>query len=327
VRSLVASATTLALLTAACVGERPWPTRPVSIASRAFAQQGEIATIDVLPLDLQMWAEPGYDVDLEKVREGTEGNLMGIAAETLASRNYSVASVLDWNGDFVGGPALSPDDLLATVGALERYGAAVAANPGQLPVPFLPVRLGTATGADATLFVGGWAYVAKHRDQGDQIAKGVLIALAIVAVVVIIAVIVSKSHGGGHGGSGHGGGGVSGAGHAAAAFSASGGVAHVHHAGRLVRAAGDMIDAFGRIARDVASPEWIAWEDDPTLPHDGAQPQMYLEMTLVDNRTGLALWHSHQTFPASAERPDDVARVARTMLSLLPRRGTAAPAN
>jgi hypothetical protein len=322
VRNLVASATTVALLTAGCIGDHPWPNRPVSIATRAFATQGEIATIDILPLDLQMWAQPSYAVELEKVREGAEGSLMGIAAETLAARNYAVASVLDWNGDFIGGHALSPDDLLATVGSLERYGAAVAAHPGELPVPFLPARLGTATGADATLYVGGWAYVAER--QNDQLATGVIIALAVVAVVAIIAIIASKSHGGGHGGGGHGGGGHIGAagGHVGAVFTASRGLAHAH-AGRLIRGAADAIDAFGRIARDVAlSPDWIEWDADPALPHDGADSQMYLEMTLVDNHTGLALWHSHQRFPASAERPDDVVRAARMMMSLLPPRMT-----
>jgi hypothetical protein len=48
---------------------------------------------------------------------------------------------------------------------------------------------------------------------------------------------------------------------------------------------------------------------------------MYLEMTLVDNRTGLALWHARQAFPASADDAAETVRAARTMLSLLPARG------
>ena len=47
---------------------------------------------------------------------------------------------------------------------------------------------------------------------------------------------------------------------------------------------------------------------------------MYLEMTLVDNRTGFALWHAHQLFPASAADPGETARAARTMLAQLPTR-------
>ena len=49
---------------------------------------------------------------------------------------------------------------------------------------------------------------------------------------------------------------------------------------------------------------------------------MYLEMTLVDNHTGLALWHAHQLFPANAASPEETARAARTMLALLPGRAT-----
>jgi len=88
------------------------------------------------------------------------------------------------------------------------------------------------------------------------------------------------------------------------------------HHGNFHRAA-NMVDAFGRAAVDIAL-SMPDWEDDPELPHDGDQSQMYLEMTLVDNRTGLALWHAHQTFPAQLGHHEDTARAMRTMLALLP---------
>jgi hypothetical protein len=47
---------------------------------------------------------------------------------------------------------------------------------------------------------------------------------------------------------------------------------------------------------------------------------MYLEMTLVDNRTGAVLWHAQERFPANAARPADVGRVTRSLLATLPRR-------
>jgi len=326
-RTLVASATTTAVLAAGCAGDRPWPAHPVAVSTQAFAAQGAIGTIDVLPLDLQLWSEPGYDVDIADLRAGTELNIMNVAVEALAKRNYSVGAMIDWNGDFPGGNALTRDDLLATVGSLARYGAAAADHPGQLPVPFLPARLGTTTGADATLYVGGWGYVAKHRDStGEQIAEGVMIGLLIVSVVAIVALVASSSKSSSHG-HGHGGGGGGGAGHVAGAaghagshggFTASRGALHIHH-GRSV--AGGIVDAFGRTAIDVAlsSPDW---GEDPALPHGGGESQMYLEMTLVDNHTGLALWHAHQTFPASAASATETSRAARTMLTLLPDRAS-----
>jgi len=336
-RSLVAVATAVAFLATGCAAERPWPQHPVTVATQAFATQGEIATIDVLPLDLQLWAQPGYDVDLARVRDGTEVNLMSVALDTLAQRNYALGATIDWNGDFPGGSALTRDQLLATISAMSRYGAVAAEHPGQLPVPYLPARLGTTTGADATLYVGGWGYVAEHRDStGDKVAQGILIGLLIVSVVAIIAIIASKSHGGGHsgghtgghggssGGGGRGGGGVGVGGHSGGgaggavhgAFTASRGAHHIHGARR---AAEDVIDAFGRAAVDIAisSPDW---GENPALPHEGGESQMYLEMTLVDNRTGLALWHAQQTFPASAADPKETVRAARTMLNQLPAR-------
>ena len=330
-RSLVAAATAVTFLATGCAAERPWPQHPVTVATQAFATQGEVATIDVLPLDLQLWGEPGSSVDLTRVRDGTEVNLMSVALDTLARRNYTLGAMIDWNGDFAGGTALSHDDLVATVSALSRYGTVAAEHPGQLPVPYLPARLGTTTGADATLYVGGWGYVAEHHDStGDQVAKGIMIGLLIISVVAIIAIIASKSHGGGgggHGGGGHGGGGHSAVGvdgHAAGgagnvargAFTASRGAQHIHGA---ARAAEGVIDAFGRAAVDIAisSPDWV---ENPALPHEGGASQMYLEMTLVDNRTGLALWHAHQTFPASAADATETVRAARTMMSQLPPR-------
>jgi len=148
-----------------------------------------------------------------------------------------------------------------------------------------------------------------------------VIGLLIISVVAIIAIIASKSSGhGGRGGRGgsysFGGRGAPGGGHGTGSFSASRGAQHIHH---TTRAVGGVIDAFGRAAVDIAvtTPDWSV---NPQLPREGGESQLYLEMTLVDNHTGLALWHAHQTFPASAASAADTARAARTMLSQLPGR-------
>jgi len=319
-RSLVASATTTAFLAAGCAGGRPWPRQPVAVTTQAFAHQAEIATIDVLPLDLQMWGERDYNGDLDRVRNGAELNIMNVALDVLAKRNYAVGAMIDWNGDYPGGKALSKDELIATVGSLGHYGAATAEHPGELPVPFLPARLGTTTGADATLYVGGWSYVANHRDStGDQIVEAIVIGLLIISVVAIVAAVTksskSSSHGGGGGSSGgHSGGGSHGG------FSAGRGLGHVHGGGyHNPSTAVALVDAFGRTAVDLALTT-ADWGENPDLPHAGEDSQMYLEMTLVDNHTGLALWHAHQVFPASAASPEETTRVARTMLGQLPAR-------
>ena len=62
------------------------------------------------------------------------------------------------------------------------------------------------------------------------------------------------------------------------------------------------------------------WRAQPPSPDLDKHSQLYLEMTLVDNRTGLVLWHTHQVFPANAAKPGDPERAARVLLSSLPAR-------
>jgi hypothetical protein len=54
-------------------------------------------------------------------------------------------------------------------------------------------------------------------------------------------------------------------------------------------------------------------------PHDGRSAMLF-EMTLVDNRTGRALWHARQRFPASPVRSKDVERAVRRLMAALPAR-------
>jgi len=315
-RTLVATATLLCFLAGACAGPRPWPAHPVSIIDSAFAGHAKVTTIDVLPLDLQLWAESGYELDVDDVRRGAENSIMNVAIEALTSSSYAVGAMIDWDGDYRGGNALSKNDVMATVGALAHYGAATQAHPGQLPTPFLPVRLGEKTGADATLYVGGWGYLARHREStGDQIAKGIFIGLVVVAVIGLVVLALSasskKSHGHDHGPTPSGG--RDGGSHHT--FSASRGSEHVHGA----RLAAGLVDAFGRVALDVAVSS-KDWGSDPALPHNGDEQQVYLEMTLVDNHTGVALWHAHQLFPADAASDEDLTRAAQTIFEQLPKR-------
>ncbi|HEX3762065.1 MAG TPA: hypothetical protein VHW23_25365 [Kofleriaceae bacterium] len=284
-----------------------------------------ITTVDVLPLDLQAWAEQGYGGDLEQVRSSGEASLMNQALDTLGARHYQVGAQIDWNGNSPAGTAMSREDLLATLGALAPYGDAVDDHPQPLPAPYLPARLGATTGADATLYLGGWAYVARPR-QDDDVGQAILIALAVITVVAIVAIALShdhKSHD--HHGrdhrSSHAGGST--ASTVRSGPASSGRVAHdvhrtdLHPVGlhRAARAA----DAFGRLAVDIdlSAPDW---SDDDELPHEGEQPQLYLEATLIDNRTGLVVWHAHQTFPAQLGSRDDTARAMRTLLAQLPAR-------
>jgi len=281
-----------------------------------------VRSVDVFPLDLQLWADPGVQAD--QVRNLAETRIMGTALETLAHHDIGTTQI-DWNGDAKTGNVMSKDDLLATIDSLAGYGAQASDSPRQLPIPYLPARLGNATGSDATLYIGGWAYVAKDNDSsvGSDIATGILIAVAVIAVVGIIAMATksSKSSGSHEHGSSSGGSTSSGGGGSHVAVSAghpSFAPPHIHGsqaapAFDVTDVALNTLDAFGHVAAETSRPDWSLVE-----PHDG-ESQMYLEMTLVDNGNGTVLWHARQKFPAGANHPDQVARVTRMLLASMPR--------
>jgi hypothetical protein len=337
---VVAGIAAACLLSAACGPS--WPARPTALVDPNVPHA--VRSIDILPADLQLWTAMDMPDDpLLAMRDHAEAALVTTARSAIV-HSGRVVNTLDWAGSANGFAAMDPRALDATEASLSGYGAEAESLPHSLPIPYLPARLGTVTNSDATLYVGGWAFVGKHEhsDVGTKIAEGVLIAVAIVVVVVVVAALAKGGGHGGHGGGGggHGGGGGATAGHA---VSSTGGSV----ASRMGRAAGspsgraeaiargtgrgvhghapgvaddvadiaeDTADAFGHLEVQIpVRPDYAA--DGPT---DG-KSQMYLEMTLVDNHTGLAIWHARQHFPASADRPAEVARAARTMLASLPR--------
>ena len=350
VRRLVATVTSGALL-GGCGAT--WPNRAAGLAR---PEVHRIETIDVLPVDLEVWTENGYPETPEAVRDSAASQLLISAVDVVQQRSFAIDGLIDWNGAIDGrGEVMPPADLDATIATLARYDLAAGQYTLHLPDPRLPAKLGAVSGADATLYIGGWAYVAAHHDStGEKIAEGVLIGVAVIAVVAIVAIALAGSKGGGHGGGSHGGGGGGGgshgSGHAAPSFHDHRAVAadpnpqfasiivHDHRSteglDKIVRdhrstsvepgvhvseshpvrvdTAIDIVDDI-----DLSRPQHPDWSGD--VPQ-GEDPAMYVEMTLVDNSTGLVVWHAHQKFPASAASKEDLARVARTMLASLPGR-------
>lgn len=343
-----------ALLATGCSSS--WP-RVTAVSDARFNSWTPPSTIDVLPVDLEVWTHPDLSDNPEQVRVAAESGIIGAATEQLFQRGYSIGAVLDWRGEFVapGGQmaqAYEPTQLLDTVDALSSYGTAVDVTPKEMPAPYLPVRLGERTGSEATLYIGGWGFVGKSTSTGEQIAKGVLITVAIIGVIAIVA-LVAKSDSGGKLLDGVG----SSAGHAAKMASSAGRVAlrtaaragsalvEVARAGSQLSedtniaanievTVGDIArsgdgpvsagpaqgDCFGRSETHLnlvsGRPEWSSA---PNAKHGGGSA-MYLEMTLVDNRTGLVRWHAHQRFPANPKKPGNVTRAVRAMLAAMPAR-------
>ena len=258
-------------------------------------------------------------------------------------RGYSVGAVMDWDGNFVGPDgltttAIEKPELAATLDSLASYGTAVNATltgmpvkyrtqPFDLPFPYLPAKLGTKTGADATLYIGGWSYVGKEPDHAGTIAKVVVGVVLIVGIIAILAV-ASKSKsdvpdflGGAGKAVAHA---ATSVGRTALRAAMRAGNLTIHVGRAAGQIAGDVvqvIDAFGHTQThlQLVGTNRPEWSNDKTLPRSG-RPKMYLEMTLVDNRTGEVLWHAQERFPANAARPGDVGRVTRALLATLPRR-------
>ncbi len=321
--SVTASVLVAALVTGAC-GAR-WPNQVATVASRDLKT---VRTIDVLPTDLEVWTHPDVAGDPDQIRIAAEARLVGVVSETIYRRGYQVGAVLDWEGRYVGPDgtpqiALSAPQLLATVDSLASYGTFVG-NARALPDPILPARLG-ASGADATLYMGGWGFAGKEPDRGQLAGKILLGTLLIVGVVVVIVAIAAATKGKGSSLGNAAGGAARATGRVAASVGRTAlraGSAAV----QITRASVEGLEPLLEPAIEVAMaapmpgpaiPQRPVWSNDKTLPRTGPS-KMYLEMTLVDNRSGQVLWHAHQAFPANPARPGDVMKVAKQLLASLP---------
>jgi hypothetical protein len=349
----IALAAAIGAALAGCGGARWTPVESVTAVDFADGSL-PIGAIDLLPLDLQVWSHDARR-DPATVLGALDEIAAGAIAVELGARGYAVGARLEHGGGFVGPdgawrPAMARAALGETLDALSSYGSAeTQAAPGTLLVPYLPHRLGEATGGDATLYVGGWAFAGEPpRSRGGKVARAVgYVALALVAAVVIVAVVAVVRDGDALDGIGDlGGAAAKGVGQVAAGtLRVAGRVAGVAaravvHAGQatvrvaaevsrsisiydvvdLTRAALETAEAMAppptHVAIVATRPNWFAR---PGAPRRGGS-RMMLELTLIDNHTGRALWHARQELAADPTKPDDVARVVRHLLRSLPAR-------
>jgi hypothetical protein len=395
-----ASLLAITALAGAC-GGRAWPTA-TSAADPELARRGSI-TIDILPVDLAVWAAPGT-VSPDAMRSQLEASILNVALAALATRAYGVETLVDWNGHAGDRVVLERKDLEATLQALAGYGLAVPAGTSALQ-PVLPRQLGEVTGSDATLYVGGWAFVAEPREStAEKVAMGVGVALLVVAAVVVVAMIAegisdskkekasdgkreardgkraqggaavredreetiarvrdhrsrsstspavvrdhrrtstsssrdrvwspestasSSSRGSWQGARDH---------RTSRTKLAWNGAVRDHRTGGRIRpplvrdhrGQHYALRGSSRGGIDLTFMEADAFDDafgddivlaPRQLEPEAGESRLYLEMTLVDNRSGRVLWHAHQTFPANPRKVGDVERAARVLFASLP---------
>jgi hypothetical protein len=325
---------TLNLLAASCGGPQ-WPRTRAQVDQQFSRSARGVYTVDILPPDIQVWTHDGSAAAPEDLAARLDLEMRGAVVPTLARRGYQVLAQLEWDGSYLGHDgnvrqAMASEHLGVTAYSLSGYGHAVDAAQQGLLVPYLPHRLGRATGADTTLYIGGWAYVGKpYENKGAKIAKGIAIGLLVVAVVAIVIIALDKGGKGIGGPAGAVGKAAAGAGRAATRVAVTAGRAMTHalHPAlrtsarvvpRLARDMLDLADAFGHVDTHVyiygGRPSYY---EDKRTPKKG-HSRMLLEMTLVDNHTGMVLWHTRQLFPAHATRGAQVRKALASMLATLP---------
>ena len=313
-----------------------------------MTKQTTVRTIDVMPLDVQLWTYRGNKMPADKLGQTFHSFAAGATLSELSRRGYQVVAHMDWDGaydSYIGQPrpAMSAEDIDYTAAALSTYGQAVKQADNELITPLLPARLGQQTGSDATLYVGGWSYVGKPAaSTGKKIAKGLAIGLLVVAVVAVIVIVVASKGEAGKGlGKLFGGAGkaAAGAGRAAARIAVTVGKAAGQASGHalrgLARSGPDilrgsarvtraMADAFGRSKTHIdihlggsRNYQHVDYYKKTSTPKKGTS-QMYLEMTLIDNRSGNVLWHAQQHLPADGSKPTQIRKAMARMMASLP---------
>ena len=201
------AAVATASLTAGC-GPR-WPTVNAIYHSEFAADPGRVATVDVLPADIDVAVADGMNIEPFQITETINHTVAREALDELQEMGYRVKWI-DWRGRYYDengrGQAMDAQAVRDTADSLYTYGetqheATAEGHNGSL-VPHLPARLGDGTGSDATLYVGGRAFVGKRPTTPGEEAAKTFVIITFVAVLAIVVIAIAASASEGSGGSG-----------------------------------------------------------------------------------------------------------------------------
>jgi len=326
---IAAFASAMNLAFAGCAA-RTWPSVGAVGDEQFMNRRRAVQRVDVLPVDMQLWTDRSVKSPPDALAQTFTNRTRAAISSTLANLGYDVGAHIEWDGRYTGGDglpahAMSESEVAATAYSLSSYGRALRGADAEAVPPYLPSELGAQTGSDATLYVGGWAYVGDDDKPGtgSKVAKGVLIG-ALIIVVIAVAVIGIKRGGGGAVGRAAGGAGrvvgKAATGAARVAGRAGGTMLRVmaRSADNFAEGMARSADALGRththIEIHAGRPDYY---QEPASPKKG-RSQTYLEMTLVDNASGRTLWHARQRFPASAARSGHVVEMVHRMMATFP---------
>jgi hypothetical protein len=338
-RSLPFTAIALAAISNGCALPQVQPRLSPDFASG----QTRVRTVAVLPVDLTVQIgnqAPGAAETVHLERATLDAVHRGLGA-ALARRGYQVTALVEPNGaaaDPRGGGwryLIHPRDLAALRIDLHQTTAPFAAGPGLIETRVsadLTRYLGANTGADASLYVRGWAYVAPSNAGrvALQVILGVLIVLVVVGIVLILIGSKGKSGGSGFGKI------FRGPGRVAAVGVAATGRAALRVAPYLAIAAA--VHHHERVRCYTCPPppppepyEYIDIQPAPPPPPPQAPPSMIvrqgpppgdhevgLAISLVHNQSGRVLWHAGQRFPVKVKGGTELDGLVEHFLKSLP---------
>src|SRR4051812_35160633 len=332
----------------------PRPLVDSGYAARAYTP-GRIA---VLPPDVFVVLDQVGDNDPAKsaaIGQAVSAQTMSAIDRSLRSRGYDVDLLPRWDGVYgpdgtplAGGDALEGLARSIIYFASSTDGARQGASGAPPRVsPELAAQVGSATQADAVLYINVKGVVTTPGRQTATILTGVFIVVIVAAVILMMA--SQKGGGGGHG-LGHGGGGTHvnagpAGGRAAPPAGGSscrppgwrGGGARVGMAasrpappvggGRGGRPAmgpprGGPLYVAGGVNLNLVVPI-----DEPIYTHDGsiayddpvfAGDELYVSMTLVSTYDGRVLWHARDALDLEANNPAHVDRMVQDFMNTLP---------
>gem|GEM_PF-2305066 len=189
----------LASLAAGC--GPTWPKVRAVYHPEFLGNPARVQSVDVLPADIAVAVDEDMKLDTFRVAETINNTALREVVYEVHKRGYDVRQ-LDWRGNYrnqgTAHQAMSADDLVSTTAALQRYGdnqlEGIAAGKPRTLKTRLPVKLGEATGSDATLYVGGRAFVGTPPSHGDGAAIAIV---AIFAILAVGAVALAASDDGG----------------------------------------------------------------------------------------------------------------------------------
>lgn len=148
-------------------------------------------TVDLLPIESQVVAYPGHRLGGGGAAVALRAAVISALPPALGARRYRLASVIDRSGR----GAMTAAELAANRAELVRYAQAQRGSPDRLIALALPHRLGSESGARATLFVAGFGIAGDDATHIEDVLAALALVEGTFATVGAVGAVVSNDDG------------------------------------------------------------------------------------------------------------------------------------